>query len=247
MMKVALVTGAGSGIGLATAQRLVSDGYQVVGLARREQVLRERLPEGSEAIACDVADAEAVNCALDHLLQRHGQLDAVVNCAGLVHRGLLQDQSAAQIDSQIDVNLRGTIHVIRAALAALKKSHGCIVNISSTLAQHPVPAVSIYAATKGAIEALTRAMAIELATDGVRVNAISPALVRSEIWRAAGMNEHDYQALIDARTLEYPLGRVGEPEDVSALVAFLLSPSASWLTGLCIPVDGGSSVNTVRR
>ncbi|MBL0421902.1 SDR family oxidoreductase [Ramlibacter sp. AW1] len=247
MKPVALVTGAGSGIGLAVAQRLCGDGWQVVGLARREQVLRERLPGGCDVLACDVADAGAVDRAMAQLLQSHGRLDAVVNCAGIVHRGLLQDQSLAHIDSQIDINLRGTIHVIRASIAALKATRGSIVNFSSTLGQHPVPGVSIYAATKGAIEALTRAMSIELAADGVRVNAISPALVRSEIWQAAGMSDGDYQALMAARAREYPLGRVGEPEDVSALVAFLLSPNAGWLTGLCIPVDGGSSVNLVRR
>jgi len=247
MKKVVLITGAGSGIGLATAERLAADGYQVVGLGRREQVLRDRLPAGCDLIACDVGQAEHVDHSVQQLLHRHGQLDAVVNCAGIIQRGLLQDLSPGQIDSQIDVNLRGTIHVIRAALPSLKRARGCVVNFSSTLSQHPVPGVSIYAATKGAIEALTRAMSIELAADGVRVNAISPALVRSEIWHAAGMSEQDYQALVNARAREYPLGRIGEPEDVSALVAYLLSSSASWLTGLCIPVDGGSSVNLVRR
>jgi NAD(P)-dependent dehydrogenase (short-subunit alcohol dehydrogenase family) len=244
--KVALITGAGSGIGLATAERLVADGYQVIGLGRRAQVLREQLPAQARALACDVSDSEAVDRIVEQVGADHGRIDALVNCAGLIHRGLLQDMSNAQMQSQINVNLYGTIHMARATLPWLKRSHGAMVNFSSTLSQHPVSGVSIYAATKGAIEAFSRALAFELAPDRVRVNVISPALVRSDIWLAAGMSEKDYQRLIAARAQDYPLGRVGEPKELADIVAFLLSSATQWITGINLPVDGGSSINTVR-
>jgi NAD(P)-dependent dehydrogenase (short-subunit alcohol dehydrogenase family) len=94
---------------------------------------------------------------------------------------------------------------------------------------------------------LTKALALELGEDGVRINAVQPALVRSEIWTSAGMDTAAYAALLASRSREYPLGRVGEPEDVAALVAFLLSDKAGWMTGACVPVDGGSSVGSLRR
>lgn len=245
--RIALVTGASAGIGLAIAHRLHADGYGVVGLGRREALLRERLPAGADALACDVADAGAVRAALSTLLDRHGRLDALVNCAGQVQRGAIGELTDEDVSRQIAVNLLGTVHVVRAAAAALRRSRGAIVNFSSTLSAHPVPGVSIYAATKGAIEAFTRAMSIELADDGVRVNAVAPALVRSDIWTAAGMSEAAYQALMEARARDYPLGRVGEPSDVAGVVAFLLSDACAWITGVCVPVDGGSSVNVLRR
>jgi len=102
----------------------------------------------------------------------------------------------------------------------------------------------VYAATKGAVEAMTRAMAIELGPDEVRVNCIAPALVRSDIWLTAGMSDAAYADLLARRGAAYPLGRTGEPEDIAALAAFLLSPKAKWLTGMCLPADGGSSLGS---
>lgn len=242
--KVALVAGASSGIGRAVAEHLAGAGYAVAGIGRRIERFTD-LP--CRPYAADVADASAINDVFTRVQADFGRLDAVVNCAGIVRSTPFASVTDGEIAEQIDINLRGTIHVIRAALPMLKAARGAIVNVSSTLSQRPTPGVAIYAATKGAIEALTVALALELGPDGVRVNAVLPALVRSEIWTSAGMSQVAYDALLAARAKDYPLGRVGEPEDVAAMIAFLLSDKASWITGACIPLDGGSRLGVARR
>jgi NAD(P)-dependent dehydrogenase (short-subunit alcohol dehydrogenase family) len=176
-----------------------------------------------------------------------GRVDVLFNCAGIVRRSLLVDTDEEDLHRMIGINLMGTVRVTRAVLPHLKQSRGCVINFSSTLTVRPVPGLTLYAASKGGIEAFTRALSIEAAEDGVRVNAILPALVRSDIWRSAGMSEEAYDTLMRERGREYPLGRVGEPEDVADLAMYLASSRASWLTGACIPLDGGSGVNSVVR
>jgi len=242
--RVAVVTGAGSGIGRACAEALARDGFKVVGLGRREGPLRAA---AIEPRVCDVADARQTHAVLAALTEAFGRIDVLVNAAGLVRSARFGEMAEDDIDALVSVNLRGTLNTIRAALPGLRRHGGVIVNISSTLAQRPTAGAAVYAATKGAVDALTRALAVELAPDGIRVNAVAPSLVRSDIWLSAGMDQASYDALLAARGRDYPLGRVGEPSDVAALVAFLASPRADWMTGAVVPVDGGSSVGTRPR
>lgn len=237
----AIVTGGSTGLGRAITTLLAAEGWRVAVFCRRP----ERAAELDAAvIACDVADRPQVDRAVAAAVAHLGRLDAVVNCAGILRRGRIDSLDDGDTAAQIATNLQGPLHVARAALPALRRSRGAIVNIGSTIAGRPPAGLSVYAATKGATEALTRAMAIELSTDGIRVNAVLPALVRSDIWLEAGMSEADYAALLAARGADYPLGRVGEPEDVAHAVSFLLSAKASWITGVCLPVDGGMSAGT---
>jgi NAD(P)-dependent dehydrogenase (short-subunit alcohol dehydrogenase family) len=242
--RVALVTGASRGIGRAVVLALARDGYDVVGVAR-DPGRFAGLP--CRAQGCDVADRDAVARLATRVAADCGRLDALVNCAGIVRPGPFETATPADMAAQFGVNLWGVVNVTQACLPLLKAAGGAIVNVSSTLSQRPVPGGALYAATKGAVESLTRALAIELAEAGIRVNAVQPALVRSDIWTAAGMAPAAYEALLEARARDYPLGRVGEPEDVAELVAYLVSDRAAWMTGACLPIDGGSLAGQRRR
>ena len=142
----------------------------------------------------------------------------------------------------IDINLLGTINICVACIPALKKTKGSIVNLSSNVADRPFPGSAVYSATKGGVDSFSKALALELAPHGIRVNVVSPALVRSEIYTSSGMDEETYRQLLVSVGKLFPLGRSGEPSDVSELISYLVSERASWMTAEVIVLDGGSSV-----
>ena len=235
--KVALITGGGTGIGRAIASALHRDDHTVAILGRRPERLESS--EGFHAYACDISDSAAVRETVAKLLSDLGRLDVLVNNAGVIRNGSLEDTTEEDVEYQVNVNVLGTINMTKACLPSLKACKGSIINVSSTLAWLPILEHSIYTATKGAIEAFNRAMALELGPFGVRVNCISPALTRSEIYHADGMDEQSFDAMMEEFGARYLLGRVGEPEDVAELAAFLVSERAGWMTGSVIPVDSG--------
>lgn len=245
--KVALVTGGASGIGKAVAAVLRRDGFRVAVVSRRAGPLAAMLQAGFATHPCDVASEADVTATIDWIESSLGRLDALVNCAGLVRREALDATTADSIALQIGANLTGTILMCRAALRLLEPAKGVIINVSSMLATRPQPLASVYAATKGGVEAFTRALALELGPKGVRVLCVAPALVRSDIYTAAGMDPALFEKVLADRGAVYPLGRTGEPEDIAEMIAFLASPRASWMTGSVIPVDGGSAVGEVKR
>ena len=237
--RLAVVTGGTAGIGLATVTALVRDGWRVMACSRRvaDAAL---MPEGVETVSCAVADPSSVE-ALAELVSRHeAPLRAVINSAGIaLPRTPFLESSEEQMLRIFEVNTFGTMRVLR-ALLPLMGSGGTVVNLSSTLAARPRPGSALYAATKGAVERFSTALASEVAAQGVRVHVIAPALVRSEIWLRAGMADTDYDALLAARGREFPLGRAGEPGDVAELIRYLVSEKAAWMTGNLIQVDGGA-------
>lgn len=239
--KTALVTGGSAGLGEDIALHLQREGYRVLVCGRRADKLDAMKARGVETIQCDIGKREDIERMRQWVMQSCGGLDVLVNCAGIaVQRAPFLETSTEDVERLVQINVLGTMFVTQAFLPLVIERKGSVVNFSSTLAQRPRAGSIAYSATKGAVEAFTRALAIEAAHHGVRVNCIAPALVRSEIYLAAGMSQADYDKLLDARSKEFPLGRVGEPQDVTGMLSYLVSDSAGWITGLCLPVDGGA-------
>ena len=239
--KVALVTGGSAGLGEEIALGLQRDGFEVLVCGRRQDKLDAMKARGVGAVRCDVADATDVQRMKQALVERYGRLDVLVHCAGVaLQRSKFVEADMAQVEGMVRINLLGTLYVAQAFLPLLYASKGSLLTFSSTLAQRPRAGSTAYTATKGAVEAFSRSLAIEAAEHGVRVNCIAPGLVRSDIYLAAGMSSEDYAKLLQARAAEMPLKRVGEPEDICGLVSYLASEKSSWITGQCFSVDGGA-------
>jgi len=236
----ALVTGGTTGLGESIALQLQADGYEVAVCGRRADKLAAMKARGFHPIVCDVGDMEQVAQMGSWVARQWNRLELLVNCAGVaLARSDFSEVSLADMDRVLRINLLGTIAVTQVMQPFVIAAKGSIVNISSTLAQRPRAGSVVYSASKGGVEAFSRAIAIELAPHSVRVNCVAPGLVRSDIYLAAGMPAGVYDELLRARASEIPLKRVGEPVDVAGLVAFLGSGAANWMTGVCIPLDGG--------
>jgi len=220
-VRVAVVTGAAGGIGAAACAALRADGFEVLGLDLA----------GAE-LAADVTDPASVAAVLAPL----GRIDVLVNNAGVLIEGALASMPIADFDRQVAVNLRGLFVVTQAALGRIPRG-GCIVNVASELAYLGREGASAYAATKGAALSLTRSWARELAPD-IRVNAVAPGPVDTPLLGFAAMTPQ-------AQALETrnPLGRIGQPEEIAAVIAFLASDRASFVTGQCFSADGGAAMH----
>ena len=243
MDRVALVTGGGTGIGRATALSLAASGVAVAVTGRRREPLEEVASEiGGLAVMGDLSVPEDAERVVRETVRAFGALHVVVNNAGAIRRNVrLHEVEVERWDEQIAINLRGPYLVLRAALPELLRADGdrAIVNVSSTLAVKPASGTAPYAAAKGGLIALTRSVAVEYAADGIRCNAVLPAVVRTALAR---VDRPDYDAREGDMAAGYPVGRLGEPEDVARTILWLVSPEAGWITGTAITVDGGFTV-----
>lgn len=241
MKNVALVTGSSRGIGRAVAQKLAEQDYAVCvnyyqsGDAA-ESLVKELTDAGHEAICvqADVADHAAVNAMVAQTQQRLGPVTLLVNNAGISRQGLFQDVDDALWERYFAVNVTGARNAICAVLPhMLHEKAGCIVNIASIWGLRGASYEVAYACTKSAIVGLTRSLALELAPSHIRVNAVAPGCIETDMVRALG------QETISALVEETPLGRLGTPRDIANVVAFLASEKASFVTGQVITADGG--------
>jgi NAD(P)-dependent dehydrogenase (short-subunit alcohol dehydrogenase family) len=237
---VALVTGGLSGIGQAVASLLVDGGWRVHVMGRSAQP-GFQATDGVTAWRGDVRSADEVTDVVARVVAAAGRLDALVCCAGIAASGPFESQPAGDLDDLLRTNVLGTMLACQAALPHLKVTRGSIALIGSTLADHPRPMTSAYAATKGALDSLAKALAVEYGPQGVRVNCVRPSMVRTDLMLKSGMTPESYQAALAARAQTYPLRRVGAPEDVARMVRFLLSNESAWTTGVIVDVDGGHS------
>lgn len=237
--KVVIVTGAGSGIGAGTARRFAQEGACVV-LAGRTRDKLDRvaadLPAARRLVqVTDVSKLAQVEALVAAAVNRFGRLDVMVNNAGVAPEGRATEASVEDWREVMSIDLDGVFHGCRAALPELIKTRGCIANTSSVSGLGGDWKLSFYNAAKGGVSNLTRALALDYGRDGVRINAVCPSLTRTDL--TAGMFEDD--ALVDAFRQRIALGRTAEPEDIAAVIAFLASDDARFVTGVNLPVDGG--------
>lgn len=250
--QVAIVTGASSGIGRAVARRFGGSGAAVLAVGRDEGALRDVVREveaaGGAAAACvaDVTAADAPARIVDAALDRFGGLTTLVNAAGVIGSGTVENTTDAQWDAMMDINARAPFRLMRAATPALSASRGSVVNVSSVTGLRAFPGVLAYCVSKSAIDQLTRCAALELAARGVRVNAVNPGVVVSNLHRRGGMNEENYAAFLERSRETHPLGRPGSAEEIAELCFFLASPGAGWITGETISIDGGRHLTCAR-
>ncbi|MFB7516172.1 SDR family NAD(P)-dependent oxidoreductase [Streptomyces sp. NPDC056144] len=242
--RVVVVTGAGTGIGRATARAFAVKGATVVAVGRRSEPLREAA-EGHPGIHPFVADVTAEGAPeeiVGSALAAYGRLDVLVNNAGVAAGGPLGTLDRSVIAPLLETNLVAPVLLTQAAVPALKESRGVVVNVSTTVGQRGWPGNSVYPATKSAVETLTRCWAVELAPDGVRVVAVAPGAIETPIAEHMGLSPARREALRAWQLAHTPLGRLGRPEDVAWAITALAEPDAAFLTGTVLPVDGGALV-----
>jgi NAD(P)-dependent dehydrogenase (short-subunit alcohol dehydrogenase family) len=227
---VALVSGAAGGIGGAVCDRLAADGAKVVGCD---------MTPSTDGVVCDVRDDSSCDSVVAGVLSEHGRLDILANIAGVTRLSLIDDLTPEQWRTIIDVNLTGTFLLSRSALPALRETKGVIVNMASVAGLRATPYNAAYCASKGGVVMLTKSMAIELAGSGVRVNAVCPASVDTPMLRSFDIPERADISLL-ARAAS-PMGRIIDPAEVAAAVAYLASKEAATISGTTLVIDGAAS------
>jgi glucose 1-dehydrogenase len=241
--RVVVITGAAQGIGAACAHRLVRDGAEValwdMADGPGQALAAELAAAGAKALyqRCNVAIKAEVDAALAATLSHFGRVDGLVNNAGIFKAAPFLEITEADWDAVLDVNLKGSFLVGQAVARELVKAgRGAIVNMSSVNGTLTIPTIASYNASKGAINQLTRVMALSMADQGVRVNAVAPGTIATELAKNAVLTSDEAKARILSRT---PMKRLGEPEEIADVVAFLLSDASSYVTGEIVVVDGG--------
>jgi len=250
--KVVLVTGSTSGIGHAVAVKFAAASARVVALGRNQDALREVESAvknaGGEALTLtvDVTNSEQGQRAIDETINRFGRLDVLVNAAGHISTGSIENTSLSAWDAMMNVNLRAVFQLMQMAAPHLIKSKGNIVNVSSVTGLRSFPGVLAYCVSKAGVDQLTRCAALELAPNGVRVNAVNPGVVVTEIHKRGGMSEADYEKFLEHSKTTHPIGRVGDPKEIAELVFYLASEKAAWITGATYQIDGGRALTCAR-
>ncbi|XP_042882868.1 uncharacterized oxidoreductase TM_0325-like [Penaeus japonicus] len=246
--KVALITGATSGIGKACAIALAAEGCYVSITGRNTEALKEvtklcydaGLPEGKAfAVDGDVAKQEDCKKIVDSTVEHFKKLDILINNAGILVLGGIESISMEDYDRQMDINVKSVFILTKLALPHIIETKGNIINVSSVCGIRSIPGMVAYNMSKAAIDQFTRTVALEVADRGVRVNAVNPGLIITDIHRRAGISEENYQKMLDHTKKMYPLGRAGEVEDVTKAVIYLASEDSSFVTGVTLPIDGG--------
>lgn len=241
--KVAIVTGGGSGIGLAIAEKLVGSGIRTIIIGRDEAKLaaaRERLGDLCDPVRGDLNDLSSIPALVKDLVKKYGSIDILVNNAGINMKKEFTEVTDEEFQKILLTNVTAVFALSReVAKCMIEKGKGAIINISSMASQYGIPKVIAYTASKSAIEGMTRAMAVDLSPRGIRVNCIAPGFIATDMSAKALNNDPERKQKVLSRT---PMGVLGNPSDVGDAALFLASDAAHYITGVVLPVDGGNSI-----
>lgn len=249
--KAAIVTGASSGIGKATAIRFSEEGMDVALVSRNRKALEETagLMKGigeTYIVPSDLTKEGEPRAVIQKTVDRFGRLDVLINAAGIIGTGTIGNTSLDSWDTMFDINLRSVFQLMQLAVPHLEKTRGAIVNVSSVTGLRAFPGVLAYCVSKAGVDQLTRCAALELADKGIRVNAVNPGVVRTNLHRRGGMDEKSYHTFVEHSKTTHPLGRIGDPEEVAELIVFLAVEKSGWITGTTISIDGGRAQTCAR-
>jgi len=247
--KVVIVTGASSGIGKAAAFKFASEGAKVALVARSEGKLAElvqAIDGEAKAILADVTQEADVERVVRETVEVFGGIDVVVNAAGIIATGTVETTTLEDWDYMMNVNVRAPFYLIQCAMPYLVERKGNVVNVSSVTGPRAFPGVLAYCVSKAALDQFTHCAALEMAGQGVRINAVNPGVTVTELHRRGGMDEEAYAAFLEHSKTTHPLGRVGQPEEIAELIYFLASPRAGWITGATHLIDGGRGQTCAR-
>ena len=244
--KVAIVTGATSGIGMATAFRFAEQGGRVAAVGRNKEILSKVQRANIRTYAVDLINEQETSTFARRTLEDFGGVDILVNAAGIIANGTFENTSLADYDLMMNINVRSVLQLTQLVLPSIIERKGNIVNVSSVTGLRAFPNVFAYCVSKAAVDQFTRCAALELAPKGVRVNAVNPGVVRTNLHLNSGMNEDSYTAFVERSKTTHPLGRIGQPEEIADLILFLASSKASWITGTTYSIDGGRAQTCAR-
>lgn len=241
--KVAIVTGGGSGLGLAITKAFTDHNITTIIIGRDEVKLKtakEQIGEKCYYKVCDLSSLSTIPALIENILTEFGQIDILVNNAGINQKKVFEEVTDEEFQRILTTNVTAVFSISREVVKdMLKRKSGCIINISSMAAQYGLPKVIAYSASKTAIDGMTRAMAVELSPNGIRVNAIAPGFIYSAMTEKALNSDPERKAKVFNRT---PMGHMGQPEDIAAAALYLASDAAKYVTGVVLPVDGGNSI-----
>jgi len=253
--KVALITGASSGIGAATAEYFAKLGASLSlsgrNVAKLEETRKKCIAAGAAdnqviTLPSDVSKRAELEKLLNDTIKKFGKLDILVNSAGIINNGGVTTGTMQAYDEVMDINVRSIVEICQLASPLLIKTKGSIVNLSSIAGPCSFPGVTFYCISKAAIDQLTKCLALELAPHGVRVNAVNPGVIITDIHKRAGMSDEAYAKFLEHCKTTHALGRVGEAIEVAKAIAFLASDDASFTTGDLLRIDGGRGIITPR-
>jgi NAD(P)-dependent dehydrogenase (short-subunit alcohol dehydrogenase family) len=248
--KVMIITGASSGIGRVTALMAVDRGSKVSLVSRRENELRKvasLLPvEDVEIIPADLTKESDRKRVVNVTIARFGGIDILINAAGIIGNGTIENTTIEFWDRMMDINLRSLFHLTQLALPSIIERKGNIVNVSSVTGIRAFPNVLAYCVSKAGVDQLTHCAALELGPKGVRINAVDPGVVVTNLHRNSGMSEDAYEKFLEHSKTTHPIGRVGNPEDIAELILFLASDRAGWINGVSYSIDGGRAQTCAR-
>lgn len=249
---IAVVTGASSGIGRATASLFARNGYEVVALGRNESELNSlrdeaRANDGSVRIHLgDITELTQIDRLVSETVDHFGRVDVLVNSAGIIKNGNIENTTLDDWDKMMNINVRSMFYMMQKCVPHLEATKGNIVNVSSVTGKRAFPNVLAYCVSKAATDQLTRCSALELAPKGIRVNAVNPGVVVTNLHKRGGMSEEDYERFLENAKNTHPIGRPGTADDVAELIYFLASDRASWITGVTYEIDGGRAQTCAR-